>query len=739
MAIPFRASGWRADEARDFGAPEGAPTVGVLRPSGGGTLFRPDSGRLGPELPVRRVYQGPMSPRLRALPLLLRVSTALALLPCPLISQASEGDRDWNDPRALELVAAARDVRQSSAVDSTLRSYRARAQGFVYFFLDRADEEEHTLIKADQIALDVFWRSPDQTRQRIVGMRDEEVLPTNIRYHLDHLTVVQDDFQDLIRMGDGDEVGAVLHPAAPRSETVYDFRLADSLSLNYGGLDEPVRVYEVQVRPKDTERPGFVGALYLDRANGAIVRMAFTFTPASYVDPYLAYIRISLDNALWMGRHWLPYRQEVELRRELPQLDFMAGSIIRGRWEVGDYQFNQPVPDFFFSGPRVTAAPERLREEFPFPDELYADLDQAGLAPSPSLEEIEDQVRSMALAGAVQGLSPLRLYLSSVSDAVRRNRVEGWSVGGGVTVRPGERPLRLLAGYATAAERPWARAVLDVPTEFGSVQLEGHWNQLRDLGPITGASGLVNTLATLGGSDYLDPFWSHGGAASVTYRLGPTSRVEARGLWQEHGAAELGVDGDNTVFRPVLPVTEGTLGAVEAALIRSDDGDGLFGSARVRVGHLGDTYARTTVELGWSRLGPSIELERSVSLLGGWTTVSGPLQELYLLGGRGTVPGYEYRTSVGDRYVLARGWVRHPVVAPWIAFRLTAASSWARYPDRTLPPEWGSDGNPEFRASVGVGVDLLWNVLRFDVARGVSEGGGWEFFFSVSPQFTPWL
>ena len=80
--------------------------------------------------------------------------------------------------------------------------------------------------------------------------------------------------------------------------------------------------------------------MYLDRATAAIVRMSFTFTPASYVDSYLDYIRISLDNSLWMGRYWLPYRQEVELRREMPILDFMAGSIIRGRFEIGDYEFN---------------------------------------------------------------------------------------------------------------------------------------------------------------------------------------------------------------------------------------------------------------------------------------------------------------------------------------------------------------------------------------------------------------
>ncbi|NIU32194.1 MAG: hypothetical protein GWN82_16220, partial [Gemmatimonadetes bacterium] len=105
-------------------------------------------------------------------------------------------------------------------------SYRARALGNVYFFIDRADSAQQVLVKGDQIALDLYWRAPDQTRQWIVGRRDEKVLPTGIRYHLDHLTVVQDDFGDHIRLGDGDEVERVVHPVGPGAEEIYDFLLA---------------------------------------------------------------------------------------------------------------------------------------------------------------------------------------------------------------------------------------------------------------------------------------------------------------------------------------------------------------------------------------------------------------------------------------------------------------------------------------------------------------------------------
>ena len=213
----------------------------------------------------------------------------------------------------------AREVRRNARGDSALVSYRADARGYVYFYLNRADTGENTLVKTDQVALEVYWKAPDSTKQRIIGLRDEKRLPTNIRYHLDHLTVVQDEFQDLIRLGDGDEVSAVTHPAAS------ELRCASTTSAwaipspsQFQGEREPVRVYEVEVRPKDFTRPGMIGSVFVDRRNGAIVRMSFTFTSASYVDDYLDYIRISLDNSLWDGRYWLPYEQNVEIRREVP-------------------------------------------------------------------------------------------------------------------------------------------------------------------------------------------------------------------------------------------------------------------------------------------------------------------------------------------------------------------------------------------------------------------------------------
>jgi hypothetical protein len=138
------------------------------------------------------------------------------------------------------------------------------------------------------------------------------------------------------------------------------------------------------------DRPGFVGTVFLDLATGAIVRMNFSFTPASYVDPYLDYIRISLDNSLWLGRYWLPYRQEVEIRREIPTLDLMIGSVIQGRFDVRGYDFNVDLDDALFRGRRVTAVSPAQRAAFSFERGLFDDLEEQGIDTSPSLEAVEE-------------------------------------------------------------------------------------------------------------------------------------------------------------------------------------------------------------------------------------------------------------------------------------------------------------------------------------------------------------
>ena len=648
----------------------------------------------------------------------------------------------WNDARALELVEGARAVRHRAVVDTALRSYRSEARGFVYFFIDRPDEDEKTLVKADQVALEVYWRAPDQTRQRIVGLRDEKLLPTNIRYHIDHLTVVQDEFEDRIRLGDGDEVSAVTHPVAPGAESQYDYRLADSLTLSFPGMArESVRVYEVRVRPKDPDTPGFIGSLFLDRSTGAIVRMSFTFTPASYVDPYLDYIRISLDNSLWDGKYWLPYRQEAELRRELPQLDFLAGSVIRARFEIGGYEFNPEISEPFFRAGRVTIVSEEEREAFPFEDPIFAQLEEEGLSTPPSLEEIRRQAREMVAGQFLSGLSRLRLYFPSASHALRFNRAEGVFVGAGAAFRPSESlALHAWAGYAIASGKPSASLELRGAERLSGASLRLYFRDLRDLGPLPATSGVVNTLsALLAGEDYTDP-WFADGARLALPPLGERVRARLVLSAERHRSASFEVEAEGSSLRPVRSVAQGELLALDGALELLPEADAwrLDGAARLGAFE-GDGYGRILLDLGWSRDDTWRDLALAVEGHGGLLLSGAPPQELFLMGGRGTLLGHPFRGYLGDRFWLVGALASRPLLEPWITVRVFTSAGGTELVGHPAPADWAADPDAGVHASAGAGLSFLWDILVLDAGRALTGEGDWGFAFSAAHRFRGWL
>ena len=120
----------------------------------------------------------------------------------------------WDSPEALALVRRAVDQRAAVEADSMLRSYRTRAHGFV-FFLAQVGEgltEPPRLVKADELDVEVYWQAPNRSKQVVLGWRDGAFLPTDIEYHRDHLGIVTNNFGDVIRIGEGDEVRDAIHP-----------------------------------------------------------------------------------------------------------------------------------------------------------------------------------------------------------------------------------------------------------------------------------------------------------------------------------------------------------------------------------------------------------------------------------------------------------------------------------------------------------------------------------------------
>ncbi|MFW6010621.1 MAG: hypothetical protein ACOC9H_01765, partial [Gemmatimonadota bacterium] len=234
----------------------------------------------------------------------------------------------WNDARTMRLVDRAIRARRHAWSDSSLRGFAARAQGHVYYLAGMEGEDEPggspQIVRADQVALDVRWQAPDRAVQTIVGRRSEARLPSGIRYHIDHLTVVLANYGDRIRMGEGTEVRDVLHPLSAGGPDHYDYRLADSMRIR--DAEGETRLHRIEVRPKSSSTPGVLGDVHVEAGSAAVARMRFTFTHPAYRDADLARIEVDLENARWEGGYWLPARQSTTIRRESNWLDFpLAG------------------------------------------------------------------------------------------------------------------------------------------------------------------------------------------------------------------------------------------------------------------------------------------------------------------------------------------------------------------------------------------------------------------------------
>lgn len=677
---------------------------------------------------------------------------ALFPLPASAVAQQSEA---WDDARALRLMQLARERRAQPLADTTLQNYRATAEGLVYFYLDRNDDNERVLIKTDQVALEVYWAQPDLTKQRIVGLRDQSELPNRMRYHLDHLTVVQNGFGDVMRMGDGDEVSDVPHPAAPGSDSIYQFRLADSLTLRLPGRTEPIKAYRIDVRPARMDRSAIVGSVYVDHETGDIVRMTFTFTPVSYVDRRLERINVSLDNGLWQGRYWLPNEQSVEIRRQIPELDFVATSVIQGRFRIRDYDFNLELPEQLFWGYRVVTLPEEQREAYAFDRGIYDDLHEAGLAPPPEMDVLRARAAALVRQRVLSGLPRLRISLPNASQVLRYDRGAGLHLGAGASwIASTNTRIESAFGFAFGAEKPGlSLAIRRQIGETTTTRLRTYLNEVRDIGIRPGAPGAFNTLSALGGDDFLDPFRASGIALEITHELSPSWRLSASAQVEEHEAARLVREeapiGGNS-FRAVRPAEEGTMADARVSLefpLRERSGWSWGTRIGLAAGAFeGDLFVTPRVDAMGRRGSASRAGQVDLRLAAGLTAGDPPAQEIALGGGRNTVPGYEYRSYAGDAFLLLDAEASRDVFAPWIRARVLAAGGWIGDAGTTsedaagettaerVRRDWGVQRTDGFITSIGAGVGLGWDVLRIDLVRGLSRGGEWQLLLSIQPR-----
>lgn len=662
----------------------------------------------------------------------------------------------WNDPRALALATHATEVRAAQLADSGLRSYKATAHGYLTFLaqLGAGFPEPPKIVRADEVVSDLYWRAPAQSKQFIEGRRDTLLLPTDIRYHRDHLGIVQNNFPSTIRVGEGDEVRDVPHPLSADGLRDYDFALADSLQIMLG--PRTLNVFELRFRPKDASAPRAVGSVYVDRESGAVVRMSLGFTRAALRDPELEDLSVILENGLIDGRFWLPRRQEVEIRRTGTWLDYPARGIIRGRWEISDYDVNAPV-DWAFAngGPEIEAAPGAhvtrgdliSTPNFHFSGAVLDSMptDVSAFA-SPDVAKLQSTARQLIAARALQRTQAIALAGDSVSRFVHVNRVEGIALGAAVAVQPLPfATVRAGASYGFSDHDWKPQASLQLGRADGtSLTLRGY-RVLHNATMVPERSGVVNTFAAQEfGSDYTEPFTARGGAADLELpRFGGWLRPSLKVAVEEQRSVSVNARPATGHYEPVAPATP--LREVRASLhldASSVSVGGFNGQATLDVGAaqdriqslggLSETYATSLLTASATR--DSKRGTLALSLIGGALGSARvlPSQAQFTLGGPVSAPGYDFAQFSGQRAAAVHAEWR--VKVPFVAIPLGA---WGHAPaSATLAPfvhtAW-IDGSG-WRPSVGVGALTVFDLLRFDVARGVRDGR-WSFYFDVSRDF----
>ena len=681
----------------------------------------------------------------------------------------------WNDPRTRTVVELATQLRAQQLADTALADYRADAHGYLTFLaqVGQGFTEPPRIVKADELALEVYWRAPNLSKQRIMGRRDTLLLQTDIAYHRDHLGIVQNNFPNIIRLGEGDEVRDVPHPLSPAGMSEYDFSISDSLRIRLPGRD--IQVYEIKVRPTDDRQPRVIGAVYIDPEGGQVVRMAFSFTRAAFIDKQLEDLSIVLENGLVGTRFWLPRRQEIEIRRTGTWLDYPVRGIIRGRWEIANYRINVGIPLSMFTGVEIVQVPpeQQRRYKWPSPRVLDSLPPDVRAVTDADVQRVQSEARALVRAQALQRARTLSLSARGVSDFARANRVEGLAIGAGLTQRLGHGfSVSGRTRYGLQDEQGKWQAALGWQNGTGTALRLFGQRDFRDAGDVQERSRVLNSIASQEfGSDYTDPYQIEGIGLGIDRGTAGRTTLTLEGAVERARSLDIHATPISGHFQQTLNVNPLQHVRVSLILERPTALFALGTELRFRAELRG--LASTESPHCSSALGSAFVCANAFTLVrgsfvaelerpfGAYRIVSQtaaasvlsqdsgiPPQELVFLGGPLSGPGYDFHHFASRAGISQRLEWRVPV-----SFFAMPLGRFGRAPSTaTLAPYAnvivvGGRGVPTLRGpaatalpargvypSIGIGFLTFFDLLRFDAARGLHDGR-WTFGVDVSRDF----
>lgn len=645
-------------------------------------------------------------------PLLLLTGAALSAAPV-----AVQDTVPFADTATRQLVEQA--MARHRSQDSVVRDYTARINYRLSVSLGRRKWAMPPIAAVEEQAGRIQWEYPNNLRVDIDGTRFKARNPSwRMESTFDSPWFVPRGLGDSVRVFGNDfpEVAAI-HPLSSEGPSYYRYAAGDTLSISTGS--STLRVAAITVTPSRPAPSLVAGRLWVDLASAEVVRFTFKYvgtglwavpegptakdtaearTANKWANRILS-IDADLEYALQENRYWMPYRQVLSGRVQIPIIsDIVIPFDATTTFE--DYEINTGKAVVFHLPPPDTTLDRLTREERRarmdtlrqersgrWPDSLAA-RERGGEMPGGGRFEIRrpprDSLRSYAgwedsltldrsaqddaqlretqadlarmaekLDRQITGYQTAGVALERLSDIYRNNRVQGQSLGFGYAVRlpPDFTSVYGSARYGLADGRFLARLALIRDAPEGKVTVAGY-RDIVDADPFSKGLTIGNSLrAAVFARDDGDYFEAIGGSAAwerplkTGLDLTLTGRLESQRSVATQGSSWFNdLIGGQGEFLPNAPVLEGTMGTLGARL-DGISGRGTWWLATDALIGEGQTTGRFLAQFR-QRFGGRNGLDLKASA--GVTTSDPAPQAELRAGGSATVRGFDYGVQRGQ-------------------------------------------------------------------------------------------
>jgi len=673
-------------------------------------------------------------------------------------------------------------IRASGTVPPGLEDVRARVSTAMYLTLASDSAVGGDLpVTIDEFVSNVRWNREGVLHQRVLGHRVRMLAPApySLGSVLEGPWVVPHLYGSTIRVlsstigAGGAARGAppeAVHPFGERGPEFYRYLAGDTIRIYTQAGSVALVPVTVQPRASTGSRSLrlVVGSFWIDTERAAVARARFGFTEPGGGLIGQTGTFLELENGLWEGRYWLPFRQ----RRELQVSSSLLGGGVSGRIvnAFEGYELNTGwVPE----------RPERtllVREAARASDTLFTGWAAVVGADAAAARSSDFDDLRLVITGTTPGASALRLtpYYARGEDLFRYNRVEGPYLGVGARLMPADPLKRRWDLYGTAG---WA-----FTEQAARGELIGRWRTQapggpRDLPRYELVGGLYRRLvdarsfhpsfewswfysfsALLAGTDERDYYDARGVEMRAQRLSGPFAaslgaRYEQQDTVSRNTTGFL--FGTAKRFSPLARFEPGRHAALEADLSYSRGagafglGNGLTTAFGAEQGLADFRFTRVVGLLSFRRAaGPLVLAGR---LDAGHVTDGAPPQRLFRFGSMEGLSGFEANEFGGSTAALGRARLLVPLPPrgaeplarsgpfflppPRPAFVLLGEAGWADVSDQLRPEleRLGARPTDGVIGSVGAGVSVFEDAisLEYSVPLNVPEGerraGRWYF------------